>query len=69
MIQVYVREENEGYGVLLGEFAPRDIPDLIRCFRNSETYMRVAEDCGVYVDSQFVMGEKGVTFEIIVGEE
>ena len=68
MIQVFVREENEGQGVLLGEFTPSDIPDLIRCFCNSATYMSVADGSGGYLCSQFVMGEKGVTFEIVVVE-
>jgi len=67
MIRVFVRESDESYGVLLGEFCPSDLQALIRCFYDSPTYMPISGKSGEYIASQFIIGEKNVTFEIIVG--
>ena len=71
MIRVYVREDLVSDGVLLGEFWPSDLPELVRRFQDYGTYMAASEDCHfcVYYSSQFKVSIKDVIFEIIVEKE
>ena len=67
MIRVYVRDENEGVGALLGEFTPAEVLELPKLFEKFKT----GADDGLahFETAQFITDVVGAYFEIVVSSE
>lgn len=68
MIEVWVRNVVSLNGMFLGNFAPAQMPQLVKLFQAFTTYD--GEDGGLrFEDAQFVFTEGGkIFFEIIVAD-
>ena len=66
MIQVYVRDDIDDHGVLLGEFCLEDLNELNRSLQTHGVYMWGRGYRCKYVFSQFVIYDASMVFEIVV---
>ncbi len=69
MIKVYVRDQIGESRQLLGEFEPVEISQLPNLFKTFLTRSNITGETGNCVQAEFVIGDEGTYFEIVVGTD
>ncbi len=69
MIKVYVRDRIGENRQLLGEFYPDEIPQLPNLFKTFLTRADTTGETGDCVQAEFVIGNEGTYFEIVIASD
>jgi hypothetical protein len=66
-VAVYIREENDLVGQILGHFQPHQMAALVQFYKSHDTYLMDTGDVATFSTTQFVhSANAGVYFEIVV---